>query len=74
MYCIDSKPLELCKLVRAKRNVIGKTDSEKASSIGYCSSQNRYYFGYKLHVLCGLHGVIHSFDLTKAEIADIHYL
>ena len=30
--------------------------------------------GYKLHSLCGLSGVIHSFDLTKASVHDIHYL
>jgi len=73
-YCIDSKPVELCRLARAKRNQIGKTCLEKAPSIGYCASQARYYFGYKLHILCGIRGVVHSFDLTKAEIADIHYL
>jgi len=73
-YCVDSKPVELCKLSRAKRNKIGKTDFEKAPSIGYCASQERYYFGYKLHILCGIRGVVHSFDLTKAEVADIHYL
>jgi DNA-binding MarR family transcriptional regulator len=73
-YCVDSKPFEVCKLSRAKRNQVGKTDFEKAPSIGYCASQERYYFGYKLHILCGIRGVVHSFDLTKAEVADIHYL
>jgi hypothetical protein len=73
-YCVDSKPVEICRLARAKRNQVGKTDFEKAPSIGYCASQERYYFGYKLHILCGIRGVIHSFDLTKAEVADIHYL
>ncbi len=24
--------------------------------------------------VCGLSGVIHSFDLTKANVHDIHYL
>ncbi len=33
-----------------------------------------YYYGYKLHALCGLNGVVHSFDLTKANVHDIHYL
>ncbi len=30
--------------------------------------------GYRLHALCGLSGVIHSFDMTKASVHDIHYL
>ena len=33
-----------------------------------------YYYGYKLHAVCGLSGVIHFFDLTKASVHDIHYL
>ena len=33
-----------------------------------------YYYGYKLHAVCGLSGIIHSFDLTKASVHDIHYL
>ena len=31
-------------------------------------------FGYKLHVLCGLGGVILSYDLSKASVHDIHDL
>ena len=27
-----------------------------------------YYYGYKLHAVCGLSGIIHSFDLTKASV------
>lgn len=27
-----------------------------------------------MHALCGLSGGIHSFDLTKANVHDIHYL
>ncbi len=33
-----------------------------------------FYFGYKLHALCGLSGVIHSYDLSKASVADLHYM
>ena len=52
----------------------GKNNLEKAPSIGYCASQGVYYYGYKLHAVCGLSGAIHSFDLTKASVHDIHYL
>lgn len=73
-FCIDSKPIEVCRFARAKRCSMGKNNFEKAPSIGYCASQGIYYYGYKLHAVCGLSGVIHSFDLTKASVPDIHYL
>lgn len=73
-FCIDSKPIEVCRFARAKRCSMGKNNFEKAPSIGYCASQGIYYYGYKLHAVCGLSGVIHSFDLTKASVHDIHYL
>lgn len=73
-FCIDSKPIEVCRPSRSKRCSMGKKDFEKAPSVGYCASQGMYYYGYKLHAVCGLSGVIHSFDLTKASVHDIHYL
>lgn len=33
-----------------------------------------YYYGYKLHAICGISGVIHSYDITAANVHDIHYL
>src|SRR5574344_1455484 len=73
-FCVDSKPIEVCRLARGKRCKMGKTNFEKAPSFGYCASQGVYYYGYKLHAICGLSGVIHSFDLTKARVHDINYL
>ena len=73
-FCIDSKPIEVCRIARAKRCTMGKSSFDKAPSKGYCASQGVYYYGYKLHAVCGLSGVIHSFDLTKANVHDIHYL
>ena len=73
-FCIDSKPIEVCRISRAKRCKIGKDNYETAPSYGWCSSQRLFYYGYKLHALCGLNGVIHSYDLTKASVHDIRYL
>ena len=73
-FCIDSKPIEVCRFSRSKRCTMGKNNLEKAPSVGYCASQGMYYYGYKLHAVCGLGGVIHSFDITKASVHDIHYL
>ena len=74
VFIIDSKPVKVCQLSRGKRNTMGKTCTEKAPDFGYCASQAMYYFGYKLHAVCGLSGVIHSYDLMQASVHDIHYL
>lgn len=74
VFCVDSKPVPVCRIARAKRCRLGKYDFAKAPSLGYCAAQNCYYYGYKLHALCSLHGVIHSYDLSKASVHDIHYL
>lgn len=73
-FCIDSKPIEVCRIARAKRCKVGKDDYERSPAFGYCASRKLYYYGYKLHAVRGLNGVIHSFDLTKANVHDIHYL
>ena len=74
MFCVDSKPVPVCRIARAKRCKLGKNDFATAPSFGYCASQDCYFFGYKLHALCGLNGVIHSYDMSKANVHDIHYL
>ena len=54
---------------------MGRTgDFHKAPDFGCCASQGRYYFDYKLHVLGGLSGAIHSYDLSKTSVHDINYL
>lgn len=73
-FCIDSKPIHVCRIARGRLCQMGKTNYKKAPSFGYCASQNTYYYGYKLHAMCGLSGVIHSFDLTKASVHNIRYL
>ena len=60
---------------RGKRCKMGtNSDYAKAPDFGYCASQGIYFFGYKLHALCGLSGVIHSYELSKASVHDINYL
>ena len=73
-FFVDSKPIEVCRVARGKRCKMGKKDYSKAPGFGYCASQGVHYYGYKLHALCGLSGVIHSYDLTKAGVHDIKYL
>lgn len=74
-FFVDSKPIEVCRVARGKRCKMGRTgDFSQAPDFGFCASQNTYYFGYKLHALCGLSGVIHSYDLSKASVADLQYM
>lgn len=74
VFSIDTKPVKVCQNARAKRCSMGKTDIDHAPAWGYCASQNMHYYGYKLHALCGTTGVIHSYDMTAANVHDLHYL
>ena len=74
IFIIDTMPLEVCKLSRASRAKICRKDFETSPDKGFCTSQNTYFYGYKLHGLCTINGVFTSYDLTKASVHDIHYL
>lgn len=74
VFCIDSKPIKVCQNARANRCAMGHDNPDAAPDWGYCASQGMYYYGYKLHAVCGIRGVIHSYDLTAASVHDLHYL
>ena len=74
IFAIDSMPLEICKISREQRNKMGKASVVHCPDKGYCASQKKYFYGYKLHSVCSAAGVIQSLDLTKASVHDIHYL
>lgn len=74
VFAIDSMPLEICKLSREARNKMGKESEKYSPDKGYCASQKKYFFGYKLHSVCSAAGVVQSLDLTKASVHDVHYL
>jgi hypothetical protein len=74
IFAIDSMPLEICKISREQRNKMGKESELNSPDKGYCASQKKYFYGYKLHSVCSAAGVIESLDLTKASVHDIHYL
>lgn len=73
-YIVDSMPLEVCKLSRSLRSSICKEVYATAPDKGYCASQGNTYYGYKLHAVCTIEGVLTDFDLSQASIHDIHYL
>lgn len=74
VFCIDSKPVKVCQNARAKRCSMGRDNVDEAPDWGYCASQGLYYYGYKLHAVCGIRGVIHSYDMTAASVHDLQYL
>jgi len=73
-FIVDSMPLEVCKLSRATRSKICKEQEKATPNRGYCASQGVSFYGYKLHAICSVAGVFHSFDLSPASVHDIHYL
>lgn len=73
-FVLDSMPVEICKFARAKRIKICKEYEQTSPAFGYCAAQQQTYYGYKLHGVCTLGGVITDFDLSKANMSDIHYL
>lgn len=73
-FVIDSMPLEACKISRSGRSTICKEDIDSAPAYGYCAAQKMRYYGYKLHSVCSSTGVFKVFDLSPANIHDIHYL
>ena len=71
-FFVDSKPIEVCRGAREKHCKMGRTgDFLQAPDFGFYASLNIYYFGYKLHALCGLSGVIHFYDLPKACVVNL---
>lgn len=74
VFVIDSMPLEICKNARSSRSKICRDLEYALPSKGYCASQKAYYFGYKLHGICSINGIIQSIDITPASVHDIQML
>ncbi len=73
-FVVDSMPLEVCKMSRSSRCKICKEVDYAMPDWGYCASQKLHFYGYKLHAVCSISGIIQSFDLSPASVHDIHYL
>jgi hypothetical protein len=73
-FIVDSMPIPICQFSRAKRSKVCRENYQTAPSYGYCSAQNSTYFGYKLHGVSTVNGIITHFDLSKAKMHDIEYL
>ncbi|MBC7757913.1 MAG: transposase [Phormidesmis sp. FL-bin-119] len=59
---------------QCKRLKICRQDDRCWSATGYCATQKQFYHGYKLHALVGVNGLIDMYDLSSANVYDLHYL
>jgi hypothetical protein len=73
-FVVDSMPLEVCKISRSARSKICKESDFSFPDRGFCASQQMPFYGYKLHAVCSVNGVLQSVDLSPASVHDIHYL
>ena len=71
---VDSMPLPVCRYSRSNSSKIFKDTTLGCPTWGYCSAQQEKYFGYKFHAVCSRYGVIQTYDLSPANVADINYL
>jgi len=74
VYLVDSIPVPVCQIARAKQSKIFKESFETAPDIGYSAVSKSYYYGYKLHLITSIRGIFQSMDLTRASVHDVHYL
>ncbi len=74
VFAINSMPLEICKISREQRNKMGKESTHPPPDKGCCSSQKKYFYGYKLPSVCSAAGVIQSLDLDRASVHGVRYL
>jgi hypothetical protein len=70
-YIVDSMPLPICRIARAKWCQIMKDDLKMLPQKGYQPIDRQYYFGYKLHALTSHKGVISNFFITQANVHDV---
>ena len=57
-FVVDSMPLEVCKNAREARSKICKEEEYAFPNHGFCAAQNSRYYGYKLHAVCSIDGVL----------------
>jgi penicillin-binding protein-related factor A (putative recombinase) len=74
VFLVDSIPVPVCQIARAKRSKICRENFETTPDMGFSSVSKSYFFGYKLHLIASERGIFQSMELTKASVHDVHYL
>lgn len=63
VWVADSTPVEAGR----SRETVLRSDLAGYAEYGYCASHSRYFWGFRLHLLCTLHGLPVGFALTGAK-------
>ena len=63
VWVADSTPVECGR----SRETALRSDLAGYAEYGYCASHSRYFWGFRLHLLCTLHGLPVGFALTGAK-------
>lgn len=71
---IDSVPCPIVKNNRERSFRICKESFETAPRKGFSAVDQRYYIGYKLHLLTNEYGVFQDMQITPANVHDINFL
>ena len=79
IFFTDSKPLPICEYARSAQTTICQEVDYARPSYGYCASKQEHYraadrYGYKLHSLHTVEGVVTHLDLSPAHQHDIGFL
>jgi hypothetical protein len=78
VFIIDSVPVPVCKMVRARRcrKVLNSrrstlTRSQTQHYIGRCAAKKWGFYGWRLHLICTPQGVPVSFQMLPASFHDL---
>jgi len=63
---IDSTPIP----VAMSRETVKRSDFAGYASYGYCASHSRYFYGFRLHLICAPCGMPIGFELAAANVDD----
>jgi Transposase DDE domain len=63
---LDSTPVPC----GASRESVGRSDFAGHAAYGYCASHSRYFWGFRLYLLCASDGMPIAFELAPANVAE----
>jgi hypothetical protein len=68
VWVVDSTPVECAR----SRETVHRSDLAGWAEYGYCASHSRYFWGFRLHLVCTLHGLPLGWAITGAKADERH--